>query len=520
MSAGAPAEEAALITGSKLWITLSVISAAIIAILDITIVSVALSDIRASFGTPIEQIAWVSTGYMMANIIIIPLTGWLQRRFGFRRYFGTSILIFTTASALCGLSWNLPSLVVFRALQGLGGGAIMPTSQAILFARYPRHEHGQATAFFALGAITAPLFGPTLGGYLIEWFSWHWIFFINLPIGLISASLVFKHIKEPNFKPSKAPVDWTGLALLSVGMVSLQYVLEEGNREGWWDSITIIVLLATSIITLVTFIVHQLEIKHPLVDFTVFKNRSYFAASGLNFLCGTALFAGNLLFSLYCGSVMHYSALDIGTLFLQGSFMQVILMPLMGKYAQQLNPRYVIAFGVLIMCYSLWLNGHLTASSDRMHMLAPIFVRSIGLAFLFMPLNICALSDMPNEKRGNATGLFALTRELGGSIGTAWMSNNLSVKTAGFTNAMAESINRYHPEAVAQYTMFKMGLGSATGRPDETAIYILKAKVAVQALIRAFNANFLLLTAIFALSLTLVLFLKKPTGLVKVEAGH
>src|SRR4051812_24562695 len=175
------------LSGSKVGITMVVMTAALMAMIDITIVNVALNDIRASFGTPIDQIGWVSTGYMMANIVVIPMTGWLQRRFGYRRYFAVSILIFTAASALCGLAWNLPSLVAFRALQGMGGGAIIPTAQAILFARYPRSEHGTAAALFGLGAVTGPLLGPTIGGYLIEWSSWHWVFLVNLPIGIIAA---------------------------------------------------------------------------------------------------------------------------------------------------------------------------------------------------------------------------------------------------------------------------------------------------------------------------------------------
>src|SRR3954468_3670608 len=216
------------VSGSKIGITAVVMTAALMAMIDITIVNVALNDIRASFGTPIDQIGWVSTGYMMANIVVIPLTGWLQRRFGYRRYFAGSIALFTLASALCGLAWNLPSLVLFRALQGLGGGAIIPTAQSILFARYPRKEHGMAAALFGLGAITGPLLGPTIGGYLIDWFNWHWVFLVNVPLGVTVAILCTRVVEEPGFKPAKSPIDVFGISLLATGMASLQYVLEEG----------------------------------------------------------------------------------------------------------------------------------------------------------------------------------------------------------------------------------------------------------------------------------------------------
>src|SRR5580704_15791620 len=219
-----------IVKGPKAAITAIVMLAAVMAMIDISIVNVALTDIRASFGTPIDEIGWVSTGYMMANIVVIPMTGWFQRRFGFRAYFSTSVLLFTAASALCGLAWNLPSLVMFRVLQGMGGGAIIPTAQAILFQRYPREQHGMAAALFGLGAITGPLLGPTIGGYLIEWSSWHWIFLVNVPVGIAVAALAWNVLREPGFVSDRRPIDGIGIALLATGMPALQYVLEEGNR--------------------------------------------------------------------------------------------------------------------------------------------------------------------------------------------------------------------------------------------------------------------------------------------------
>ncbi|HZW90573.1 MAG TPA: DHA2 family efflux MFS transporter permease subunit, partial [Myxococcaceae bacterium] len=410
------------IQGSKLWITIAAMLGALMAVMDISIVNVALSDIRASFGTPLDQIAWVSTGYAMANVTVIPLSGWLQRRFGFRNYYAGSLLMFTAASALCALAWNLPSLVVFRILQGIGGGAIIPTSQNILFGRYPHKEHGTAGALFALGAITGPLLGPTIGGKLIDVASWHWIFLINVPVGLLAAWVSFVSIKEPHFKPTHAPIDGRGITLLALGMVSLQYVLEEGNRDGWFEDGRIVFLACTAAICLVTFVVHELETPHPVVDFRVFKNVSYSAATALNFLVGTALFAGSFLFSLFAGTVLRYEALDIGMLFLRGSWIQLLIMPLVGRLVGKVDNRGLIAFGILWMIASLWLNGHLTQLSDTHAMTLPIFVRSLGLGFCFVPLSVVALSGLKPSERGSAAGLFNLTRELGGSIGTAWMS--------------------------------------------------------------------------------------------------
>jgi DHA2 family multidrug resistance protein len=508
------------IRGSKTLITVVVMCAALMAVLDISIVNVALSDIRASFGTPIDQISWVSTGYMMANIVVIPMTGWLQRKFGYRRYFATSILIFTAASTLCGLSWNLPSLVVARILQGLGGGAIIPTSQAILFARYPREQHGMAGAMFGLGAVTGPLLGPTLGGYLIDHASWHWIFLINVPIGIAAAALAFRAIEQPNFRPTRQAMDRWGIALLAIGMATLQYVLEEGNREGWLDSRLITVLLVVAIIALVTFVVHELEHDHPVVDLRIFANRSYSAATGINFLTGTALFSSTFLFSLYSGAVMHYTAFDIGMLFLKGSAIQLLIMPLVGRFGGRVDSRFLIAFGVAMMCLSLWTNAHLQNLADEHAMVMPIFIRSLGLGFIFVPLSVVALSDLPPDKRGNAAGLFNLTRELGGSIGTAYMSFQLDRHSKAYSAYLSEHVTAWSANTLDQLQTMS---GQVVGRvPDaqNAALLGLANRLGLQALVRAFNDGFMELAFIFLLGILLTLLMRKPRPDVAAGSAH
>jgi DHA2 family multidrug resistance protein len=500
------------IRGSKLWITVATMLASLMSVLDISIVNVALNDIRASFGTPLDQIAWVSTGYAMANITVIPLSGWLQRRFGFKRYFAGSILLFTAASALCGLAWNLPSLVIFRIIQGLGGGAIIPTSQNILFARYPREQQGMASALFALGAITGPLLGPTLGGYLIDVSSWHWIFYINVPLGLLAAYVAYTSIDEPGFTPSKAPIDTFGISLLAVGMVSLQYVLEEGNRDGWLESPTIAVLAAVSIVSLVTFVVHELETEHPVIDLRVFKSRSYAAATSLNFLIGTALFGGSYLYSLYCGVVMHYQALDVGLLFLKGSWIQVLMMPVVGMLVGKIDSRRMIVVGLAGVFVSLWLNAHLTQGADSHTMVMPIFVRALALSMCFVPLSVAALSELKPSERGSGAGLFNVTRELGGSIGTALMSTRLDSMTKQYYADLAPHVDPYGQVAHDQLGAAQATLGARVFDPLGAALSSIAGRLQMQSLVRAFNQNFMLLAFIFALSLGLVFLLKNPKG--------
>jgi DHA2 family multidrug resistance protein len=512
--------ETGAVTGSKVAITAIVMIAALMSFVDITIVNVALNDIRASFGTPLDQIGWVSTGYMMANIVVIPMTGWLQRRFGFRRYFAASILLFTIASILCGLAWNLPSLVLFRALQGLGGGAIIPTAQTILFSRYPKSERGMASALFGLGAVTGPLLGPTIGGYLIDFSSWHWVFLVNVPLGLGAAFAASRVIGEPGFRPSKDPIDVFGIALLVVGMGSLQYVLEEGNREGWFESHLIVVLAAVSVTSLVTFFVHELETPFPVVDLRVFKNRTYSAGSGINFLVGVALFSGNYLFALYCGAVMHYAALDIGKLFLVTGGVQLIVMPLIGRIGDRVDGRYLLVFGILGVALSLWLNAHLTDQAGFWDLALPIFVRSASLGFVFIPVSTIALGDLTDGQRGNATGLFNLTRELGGSIGTAWMGLVIDRGTKIHGSYLSEAINP--SSAVAQDTMRAIGagIGSGTYTPDLVPETVLELKVRVQALVLSFNDGFMQATVAFLVALGLVLLLAKPRPGASVAGAH
>ncbi len=508
------------IGGSKVGITIATMAAALMSVLDISIVNVGLSDIRASFGTPLDQIALVSTGYAMANITIIPMSGWLQRRFGIRRYLTMSILLFTASSALCGLAWNLPALVIFRVIQGIGGGAIIPTAQATLFARYPPNEAGTAGALFGLGAITGPLLGPTIGGVLIEHASWHWMFYVNIPIGLLAAFLAWNNIEETDFKPDRRPFDTVGASLLAVGMISLQYTLEEGNRDGWLDSKLIAVLAAVSVISLVTFTVHVLEHPSPIVDLRVFKSISYSAATILNALIGLVLFGGSFLYSLYCGTIMRYAAIDIGNIFLRGSWIQLILLPLVGRNIGKVDSRYLIFFGLSMVTLSTVLNANLTAQASTAVMTWPIFVRAVGLSFCFVPLAIDALSGLPPNQRGNATGLFNATRELGGSIGLAWMSTRLASHTKVHLTYLSENVNAFNPIAQDQIESMRGSIASRAADGLGSAYAVMNQRLNSQALSLSFSDGFSTLAFMFAISLIVVFFLAKPDRKIDVSAAH
>ncbi len=507
------------VTGSKLGITIIGMLGALMAFVDISIVSVALNDIRASFGTPIDQIAWISTGYMMANIVVIPMTGWFQRRFGYLRYFVASVALFTLSSALCGFAWNLPSLVLFRVLQGIGGGAIVPTVQNMLFARYPKAEHGMAAGLFGLGAITGPLLGPTIGGYLIEWSSWQWIFFINVPIGIAVMILAARVIKEPGFSPPREPIDVVGIVLLAIAMPSLQYVLEEGNREGWLDSPVIIALGLVSAIALTTFVVHELETKNPVVDLRVFANRNYSAATGINLLAGVTLFGSSYLFSIYLGAVMRYSALDIGRVFLAASLVQLVVMPLIGRVSRDVDGRWLLLVGVILLAISQFSASHFTAVAGFYDLAWPQMIRAAGLGFLFIPVTVVALSDIGPAQRGNASGLFSLTRELGGSLGTAWMG---MVVTDGMKTHGESLASHVHPYASGvQYRLHAASKVLHAPRWDHPlSIWSAEARTAREAMVLSFQEGFRMTAALILIGIVLVVLLKRTSSNAPVEGAH
>jgi DHA2 family multidrug resistance protein len=508
------------VTGSKLAITLVVMGAALMAFIDISIVNVALSDMRASFGTPLDQIGWVSTGYMMANIVVIPMTGWFQRRFGYRRYFSASILLFTVASALCGVAWNLPSLVLFRVLQGLGGGAIIPTAQSVLFARYPKAEHGTAAGLFGLGAVTGPLLGPTIGGYLTSWASWHWIFLVNVPIGLVVAFVAGRAIEEPAFTPPREPIDVFGIVLLAVGMPSLQYVLEEGNREGWLESPLIIVLSVVAAIALVTFVVHELETKNPVVDLRVFANRTYAGGTVVNFLTGLALFGSTYLFSLFCGAVMRYSALDIGRVFLVAGALQLVLMPLVGRLAPKLDGRALLVLGVVGVAVSQMVAGELTSLAGFSDLVRPQILRAIGLSFIFIPVSVMALSDLDPSARGNATGLFNLTRELGGSIGTAWMGVVVTNGLKLHGSALGAHVTPFDPVVQEQLAAMAGNVGTRAASGALVPEALLQLRASGQALVMSFTDGFRLAGFAILLGLVAIAVMKRPKTGVVASGAH
>src|SRR5580658_1386425 len=327
----------------KLIITITVVAAAIIELIDTSIVNVALNDMSGNLGATLEDVAWVVTAYAIANVIIIPMTSFLAARLGRRNYYIGSILLFTAASVACGNAHNIWELVAFRFIQGIGGGALLSTSQAILFGTFTQAQRGLAAALFSIGVFIGPTIGPTVGGWIIDNYSWPWIFYINLPIGLGAALLSYFYIKEPAQARSAKHIDWAGIALLTIGLGALQTVLERGEREDWFSTRYIAVLAVVAAISLIAFVSWQLVADHPVVDLRVLRSRSLAIAATLTFVLGFALFATVFIVPVFVQRLLGFTAMETGMLFLPGAGVAVLVLPLVGRMlVKGVRPQFMI----------------------------------------------------------------------------------------------------------------------------------------------------------------------------------
>ena len=510
------------VVGPKWVIAFVAMLGAFIAVLDVSIVNVALPSIRASIGATLQDTSWIATGYMVANVIVIPMTGFFQRRFGFRNYFAASVVVFTAASLLCSFSWNLPSIVFFRVLQGMGGGALIPTASAIMFDRFPKAERTMAMAIFGVGAMFGPLIGPSLGGWLTDTFSWHLIFLINIPIGIIEFFAALAIIKEDRTGIGESRVDFGGIALLAGWLGTMQYVLEEGNNEGWFDDPHITVMAMVSALCFYMFIRHELAHPDPVVRLYLFRDRQYAKGTLVGMGLGLSLFSGIYLFSLFCGVILNFSATQTGNIILFAALFQLLLMPLVGRFGGNFDPRKMAAFGLFMQAAALFWQSHLSGTEGTWDMYLPQLMRVIGMPFVFIPINTLALDRIAPRDIGDATGLFSLTRELGGSIGTAVLSTVISRSTATHRWDLMADVTPFSPAAAARYEGAKLRMTALLGDADhgaQAALASLNGTVMKQALILAFNDAFFLASCTALGLVAVVAWMDRPTSPGRAPAG-
>ncbi|MDZ4329213.1 MAG: DHA2 family efflux MFS transporter permease subunit, partial [Flavobacterium sp.] len=407
----------------RVIITITAVLCAMLEIVDTTIVNVALNNMRGSLGASLTDVAWVITAYAIANVIVIPMTSWLSQQFGRRNYFAVSIIIFTVASFLCGNANNIWELVAFRFIQGLGGGALLVTAQTIITESYPVAKRGMAQAIYGMGVIVGPTLGPPLGGYIVDHFSWPYIFYINIPIGIIATLLTLSFVKSPKYgdKLKASQVDWWGIFLLTAFIGSLQYVLEHGQQDDWFNNSTIVLLSVISVFGLLLFIWRELTYKHPIVNLRVLKDTNLRIGTIMCFILGFGLYGSTFIIPIYTQSVLGWSALDAGLLLIPSSITTGIMMPFIGKMIQRGVPQaYMVAAGFLLFFFfTYWMQQVITPDSGEEHLYWPLILRGIGLGLLFVPISTLSLSTLKGKSIGEGAAFTGMMRQLGGSFGIA-----------------------------------------------------------------------------------------------------
>ncbi len=504
-------------------IAITVSLASVLELLDTSIVNVAIPHMMGNLGATLDEIAWVSTGYIVANVIVLPITGWLSAFFGRRRYFAGSIALFTAASFMCGNAHSLVALVLWRIIQGLGGGALLSTSQAILYEEFPREEYGTAMAIFGVGVMVGPTLGPTVGGWITDTYGWPWIFYINIPFGILALALTLTFIQDSLHQERANAVDYVGLLLLAVGIGTLQTMLERGERLDWFDSRQVTALAIISVVSLVTFVWHELRTEHPVVDLRILRSQQLAVGVVFGLVLGVCLYATVFVLPVYLQNLQHFTANQTGLVILPGALASAFTMAVMGRQQGKFDGRWSIAVGVGVFALSMWKHAHFTTDSGMADYFWPLIFRGVGLGLIFVPLTNLALADLPMNRIPNGTGLFNLMRQLGGSVGIALSATLLQRFTAIHRADLITNVTPYSEatrERVAAITNGLMAGGTPPALAQTKALAVLDGLVTRQALMLSFEQLFLLFGACFVLSLPLLLLMHKSKGLPSGDVAH
>lgn len=499
--------------GFRKWIiTITVIVASLLELIDTTIVNVALPQIMGNLGATLEDAGWIVTGYAVANVIVLPMSGWLGDRFGRKNYFITSILVFTFSSFLCGNAHSLTELVAFRVLQGLAGGGLLSTAQAILMETWPREEIGMATALFGLGAVVGPTVGPTIGGYITDHFSWPWIFYVNIPVGAIAAFCVSTFVREsPRYAQGK-PIDWWGILLLAIGVGSLQVVLEKGETEDWFATPYISVLTITTILSAIAFIWRELSIDYPVVNFRILKNRSFAVGIVTSFVLGFALYGSVFIFPVFCQNLLGFSAQQTGELLFPGGMATICMMPFVGMMLKRGVPGQFMATGGFFLFFVFtWMLSNSTLESGTSDFFLPLIVRGVGMAILFVPLTTLALQELHGPDIGQGAGLNNMMRQLGGSFGIAILTTLIHIKSGIARTALLENVNQYNPAFVQRQQAMVQGFmsnGRTAYDAQQMANQAFEGTIIKQTLLLTYD-NLYLTIGIFVLCCIPIVYLQK-----------
>src|SRR5690349_291490 len=509
--------------GAERWlILLGLITAAIMEVLDTTIVNVALPQMAGNLGATQQEISWVSTGYILSNVVVLPMTAFFTERFGRRRYLTASIILFAVASFLCGTSHSLVELVIWRIVQGAGGAALLSTAQATIRQIFPREQQGLVQAVFLLGIIVAPTLGPTLGGWITDNYTWNWCFFINVPIAIAATFLVTTFLHDPpGQKRRSGRVDWLGISLLTIGLGALQYVLEEGNADDWFNDSLILRLAILAGLCLVGMVWWELSSRnrHPVVNFRVLKNKELAASIFLFVALGFGLYGGVFIFPLFTQTILHFTPTETGPALLPGGIASAVTALICGRLLNGpkplVDPRILIALGVAIFVAAMWDLGHLTTNAGEPDVRLALIIRGAGLGFLFTPINNVAYASLKPSEAQQAAGLINLARQLGGSFGIAILATYLTVHNQYHRVDLLTNVypgQRLVDERVQALTANLVAHGYGPDAAHRGALALLDQQVTRQAAMLSYNDAWMLLLISFIVVAPAILMLRSHKG--------
>ena len=501
--------------GVNPWlVAIAVMSSTFMEVLDTTVVNVSLPHIAGSLSATPEEATWALTSYLVANAIILPMTGWLANFFGRKRLLMASVAGFTISSFCCGLAPTLPFLIIFRVIQGATGGGLQPLSQAILLEVFPSKDRGKAMAFWALGIVVAPMLGPVIGGWLTDSYSWRWVFYINIPIGVLALILTYFLVFDPPYiQRGSAKIDYWGIGLLAVGIGALQIMLDKGQEDDWFSSHFIVTLAILAGAGLTLFVFRELCTDHPVVDLCVFRHRSYSTGVFLMTVLGFVLYGSTVLVPLLLQTILGYPALQSGIVMLPRGLGSFLMMPVVGFLMGKIEARKLLATGIITASFAFWQFAHLNLDVGYWNFFWPLIIQGAAMGFLFVPLTTLTNDPIPKEEIGNATSLFNLMRNIGASIGIATVTTLVARHSQVHTNTLGAHLSVYDPQTqaiISRITSAMMARGADAATATHQAYVFLAGMVGRQAAIMSYNDVFAVLTLLFASMLPLVLLMRKP----------
>lgn len=500
------------------WIiAVTVMLATFMEVLDTSVANVSLPHIAGSLSASIDESTWVLTSYLVSNAIILPMGGWFSMLLGRKRFYMICVTLFTISSCLCGLAPSLSMLIVFRVMQGIGGGALQPISQAILVESFPREKQGMAMAVYGMGVVVAPVIGPTLGGWITDNYSWRWIFLINIPVGILSLLLTSMLIADPPYLLRRSlkdglKIDYVGFGLLALGLGSLEVVLDEGQREDWFSSHFIVMFALIMVVCLISVVFWELRQKQPVIDFRVLKERNYMLATASMLVLGFVLYGSTTLLPMFLQSLLGYTALLSGMVLSPGGIAICVLMPVVGFLLRRYQARWLVILGVLVSAGGLLAMSKFTLTIDYRTAVWGRVTQSLGLAFLFVPISTVAFTLIPKERINHATGLFNLARNIGGSSGIATVTTMLARRAQYHQAVLVSHLTPYDPayqDTTGNIAAHLVSTGAGSVDASQQAAGVVYGTLLKQSSMLAFADAFWVMAVLFLAIIPLMFLLKK-----------